>query len=247
MKFKEFLIEMDPKLAYHDTLNPKIWKLENDQHYVLDQQVKEHLLKIANMFAESLNLLGSVVKDYVFTGSNANFNWTDLSDVDVHLILDPERLKACPECKAGLEDCLQAKKSLWNDRHDIQIYGHDVEVYATAEEEKIVSDAGVYSLLDDRWIREPIKKQLTMDSDAVRSKAEALADEIDHLVDSKTTDKQEIENLLDKISKMRRSGLEKAGEYSVENLSFKALRNNGYIDKIRNYSVSATDKELSLS
>ena len=246
MKFKSYLSEMDPKLAYHDTLNPKIWKQENGV-YVLDQEVKEHLIKIANMFGESLNLLGSVVIDYVFTGSNANFNWTELSDIDVHLLLDGTRLKDCEACKAGLEDCLQAKKTLWNDRHDIQIYGHDVEVYATSEPENIVSDAGVYSLLEDRWIREPSRKVFTIDSEAVRVKAEAIAKEIDQLVDSKTTDSHEIAIMLDRLAKFRKSGVETGGEFSIENLTWKALRNNGYIQKIRDYSVKSVDDQLSLS
>ena len=245
MRFKTFIEEMDPKLDYHDTLNPKIWKYVNGT-YVLDSDVKEHLIKIANMFGESLNLLGSVVTDYVFTGSNANYNWTALSDVDVHLLLDPVRLNNCEACKAGLEDCLQAKKTLWNDRHDIQIYGHDVEVYATSEPENLVADAGVYSLLEDRWLKEPTRKIFTLDTEAVRVKAEGIAAEIDQLVDSKTTDQHDINELLDRISRMRRAGLETAGEYSIENLTFKALRNNGYIDKIRQYSTTATDKELSI-
>ena len=36
----------------------------------------------------------------------------------------------------------------------------------------------------------------------------------------------------DKILKMRREGLAKDGEFSVENLSFKKLRNEGYIEKV---------------
>lgn len=245
MKFKEYLSEMDPRLAYHDHLNPKLWKLVGDR-YVLDHEVKEHLIKIANDFGDSLSLLGSVIKDYVFTGSNANYNWTDLSDVDVHLILDPVRLQNCEACKSGIEDCIQAKKSLWNDRHDIKMYGHEVEVYATTEEEQLVADSGSYSLLEDRWIRVPTKKEFTLDTESVRVKAESIAAEIDALVDGNTNDKHEIQEMLDKISRMRRAGLEKGGEFSIENLTWKALRNNGYIDKIRNYSVKATDDELSL-
>ena len=245
MKFKEFLSEMDPKLDYHDTLNPKIWEYR-EGHYFLKPEVKEHLIKIANSFGETLNLLGSIVIDYVFTGSNANYNWTSLSDIDVHLLLDPVRLNDCEACKSGLEDCLQAKKTLWNDRHDIKIYGFDVEVYATSEPENLVSDAGVYSLLEDRWIKEPERKIFTLDAEAVRVKAEALAVEIDQLVDAQTTEQHDVQELLGRIAKMRKAGLESGGEYSIENLTFKALRNNGYIDKIRNYSVSATDKELSL-
>jgi hypothetical protein len=39
-------------------------------------------------------------------------------------------------------------------------------------------------------------------------------------------------SLRDKIKKMRQSGLEKGGEFSVENLSFKYLRNNNYLEKL---------------
>jgi hypothetical protein len=110
-----------------------------------------------------------------------------------------------------------------------------------------VSDAGVYSLLEDRWIREPSRKVFTIDSEAVRVKAEAIAKEIDQLVDSKTTDSHEIAIMLDRLAKFRKSGLETGGEFSIENLTWKALRNNGYIQKIRDYSVKSVDDQLSLS
>ena len=46
---------------------------------------------------------------------------------------------------------------------------------------------------------------------------------------------------------MRQTGLEKSGEYGVENLTFKLLRNTGAMDRLWQASVAATDKELSLS
>ena len=36
----------------------------------------------------------------------------------------------------------------------------------------------------------------------------------------------------DKIRNMRLAGLERSGEFSVENLSFKLLRRNGYLNKL---------------
>ena len=38
--------------------------------------------------------------------------------------------------------------------------------------------------------------------------------------------------LKDKIQKMRKEGLSKEGEFSVGNLAFKKLRNEGYIEKL---------------
>jgi len=52
--------------------------------------------------------------------------------------------------------------------------------------------------------------------------------------------------LKDKIKCMRRSGLGKGGEYSVENLSFKMLRNAGYLEKLNNMKTTKMDRELSI-
>jgi hypothetical protein len=50
----------------------------------------------------------------------------------------------------------------------------------------------------------------------------------------------------EKITKMRKAGLERAGEWSVENLVFKILRNLGVIDEITEKIRELEDAELSL-
>jgi hypothetical protein len=45
---------------------------------------------------------------------------------------------------------------------------------------------------------------------------------------------------------MRKAGLAKAGEWSVENLVFKILRNLGMIDKLTQEIRDLEDQELSL-
>jgi len=241
---RELLEKLDLKLAYHDKLNPKIWKRSGDD-YVLDPKVKTKLMQIGKKFAESLEL-NVPIDDYVITGSNVNYNWTAQSDLDLHLLVKSEDLKSCTTCRVNVEDCLQAKKSLWNDRHEITIYGIPVEVYVTTEEEKLVSDSGTYSLLRDAWEKKPEKRELSLNSITIQAKVKELVAEIDELVDSKSDDERKIRDLLDKIKRMRQAGLSREGEFSVENLTFKALRNNGYIDKIRKYFVKAQDDELSL-
>jgi hypothetical protein len=245
MKLRDLLEKIDdPKLAYHDELNPKIWT-ETDGSYVLKDKVKVKLIKIAEEFVDALGLHQSQVKDYVFTGSNANFNWTALSDVDIHLIID---MKAeCKDCKSiNVQDCFDAKKSLWNDRHDIKIFGFPVELYAADITEELIGDAGVYSLLRDKWLKQPERKNIKMDSKLIKAKSNDLSKQIDDLIDSKTDDKSAIKDLTGRIANYRKSGLAKGGEFSIENLVFKALRNNGYIDKIRKYAIKAEDHTLSL-
>ena len=43
-----------------------------------------------------------------------------------------------------------------------------------------------------------------------------------------------------------RSGLETSGEYSVENLAFKVLRNTDYIKRLYDRSVEEFDKSLTI-
>jgi hypothetical protein len=59
-------------------------------------------------------------------------------------------------------------------------------------------------------------------------------------------DLAQLRTVKDKITQMRKSGLERAGEWSVENLVFKILRNLGLIDQITDKIRELEDQELSL-
>jgi hypothetical protein len=50
----------------------------------------------------------------------------------------------------------------------------------------------------------------------------------------------------ERVTAMRKSGLAQAGEWSVENLVFKLLRNQGLIDKLADRIRGLEDQELSL-
>lgn len=241
--FKKYISELkaddvDPKLEYHDTLNPKIW----DENLALKSDIKQALNKIAEKFNEFLDLTKIRVTDVIVTGSNCNFNWTPLSDIDLHLVVDVTDYKD----EELIEAFLQAKKSLWNSGHNITIKGYDVELYAQKTGDPLVA-TGVYSLSADKWEVKPTYAKPNADLFTVRAKAADYMSQIDDIIDNKVDDMHYIDQLKDKIWKMRKSGLAAAGEYSVENLTFKALRNNGYFDKLNNYVKSIEDKDLSIA
>jgi hypothetical protein len=56
----------------------------------------------------------------------------------------------------------------------------------------------------------------------------------------------DLDSFKEKLKKYRTSGLEKDGEFSYENLVFKFLRRNGYIDKLFNFKNKLMDKTLSI-
>jgi hypothetical protein len=229
---------IDTKLEYHKELNPELWN-----GYELKPDVKEALGKIANKFAEFVDVKQLRIIDYVITGSNCAFNYTSQSDIDLHIEMDTSNLGDCPL----VDPFLTAKKALWNSGHDITIKGYNVELYAedVRDEEKLVA-TGVYSLLHDKWIKKPKYKEITYNDAAVQAKVEDLMNQIDDLIKNQSTDEKEIHNLREHIKKMRRAGLEKGGEFDVSNLAFKVLRNYGYLDKLSELKRNKQDIELSL-
>jgi hypothetical protein len=145
--------------------------------------------------------------------------------------------------RAYMRQLFDAKKSLWNQMHNITIRGFEVELYIEPTEEPAVS-SGVYSIQNDKWVKHPTNQKPTMDDVSVRSKYRQYKDEIDAAI--KSNDMSKIGALLAELREMRSSGLAKGGEYSVENIVYKLLRSRGDLQKLWSIQSELGDKELSL-
>ena len=55
------------------------------------------------------------------------------------------------------------------------------------------------------------------------------------------------ERIRKKLKKFRQGGLEKGGEYSVENLVFKVLRRNEYLHKLSSLKIMSYDNLMSIN
>jgi hypothetical protein len=102
----------------------------------------------------------------------------------------------------------------------------------------------VYSIADSQWLVEPKKTKPEVDDSAVEAKKDSVIHDIETALLSK--DLNRLRLVKEKITKMRQAGLERAGEWSVENLVFKILRNLGLIDEITDKIRELEDQELSL-
>ncbi|MBT7752937.1 MAG: hypothetical protein HN733_00570 [Gammaproteobacteria bacterium] len=226
-------------IKVHSALNQKLWNGDK-----LRPEVRKRLLKIASEFIKELDIPVSI-SDVTFTGSLANFNYSKYSDIDLHLILDFSKINKNEDL---VRDFLLAKKSLWNDEHDIFIRGSEVEVYAENIGDPHHS-TGVYSVLNNEWIKKPDpgKSEKIIDYYGVINKSNQLIRLINSTLELDSFDKlDKLELLKDKIKKMRQCGLEKEGEFSIENLAYKLLRNKGYIKKLWDESSSMYDELMSM-
>jgi len=229
-----------------DELSQKVW-----DDFKLKDEIKEQLITIGQDFFEKTEIEVDV-KDIVFCGSLCNYNWSEnYSDFDLHIIIDFNDVNEDYELVEKL--CDYAKK-MWNSQHDIKIKGYDVEIAIQDENDlsetlKTTRMGGVYSLLNNKWIKKPNKVEFEPDENLIKEKSKTLMMKIDDIEESDNIDyndlKEKTESVWKKIKDFRKSGLEsESGEFSIGNLVFKLLRRNGYISKIMEIKKDSYDKQF---
>ena len=230
-----------------EELNPKIWK-KDGSNYEMRSEVREKLLEIANLFIDSIGV-DILLTDIIMIGSLVNYNWSKYSDIDLHIVINYNQF---PENTREIYmEFFDLKKVIFNQKHNIKMFGYDVECFVQNEEETTFS-SGIYSILYDMWANNP-KKMTTkkVDLELVKEKSEQWMRVIDGVVDNiSDEDPDEIKSIVkkykEKLKKFRNCGLEKGGELSIENLVFKLLRRNGYIEKLYNIPIEVVDRKLSM-
>lgn len=221
-------------IEYHDILNPKLW-LDNK----LIPEVKTKLIEIYQTFINKLkeNEIPIDVIDVLLLGSNAAYNYTDNSDIDLHIVTDFEDL--------GLNSTLTQlfynnEKSKFNDDYDITIKGLPVELYIEDINAGTKSN-GIYSLLQDKWIKFPeFNPPKEIDYSFLLN---TYQNKVNKALEGTP---EQIKNIINEIKMLRKLSLMNDGEYSKGNLVFKELRNNGSIDNLYNKLHELTSKKLSL-
>ncbi len=232
-----------------DELSSDIFIKEGNS-YKMIEGVRNKLLDVASAFIDFLDV-DFFIYDVTLVGSLANYNWCDYSDIDLHIFVNFDELgdDGSMKFKSIVKNFFDAKKDNWNRTHNIKIKKYDVELYVQDLSEPFVS-SGIYSVLNNKWINEPIEGKQGIDDELILSKGEEYASIIDNLIEKGGSGKDvtsEIDDVKKKLIQFRQSGLESGGEFSYENLTFKLLRRNGYIEKLRNLKRSIVDKKLSVT
>ena len=231
-ELKDF--KLSDAVVFHDDLNPNLWNGTR-----LDPKVKQQLMLIAEDFITTLGISDLHIKDITISGSNAAYSYTPHSDLDLHILVDMDKL---PNNEVYRE-LFTAKKTLYNDQHNVSIRNVPVEVYVQDTNEPVKS-LGEYSVVNDKWIKIPKKQRANFDQAATKAKYESLAELVDLAI--KSADLDRVKKLIDMIRRYRKAGLSKGGEFSPENLAYKAVRSQGAIDALYDLRDTLHGDELSI-
>lgn len=212
-----------------DDLEPNIWRGRK-----LKRDVRESLMSIAQDFWDDLEKGRATLLDVTLTGSCAGYRWSPSSDIDVHLIV---KYADVDDYEVLVGSYFKARSALWDKEHDVTLWHHPVEIYVQDVDE-VQWSSGVYSLMQDKWLLPPSIPEVggeDVDIGAVERKARTYARDIHRVVSALRARAGEREisqakRIKARIRRLRRAGLEREGELSIENLAFKALRKIGALD-----------------
>ena len=234
MNLKELnSFKLSDAVTFHDKLNPKLWNGTK-----LRPEVRNQLIKIAEDFLQELGVHDLDVKDITISGSNAAYSYTKYSDLDLHILVDMGNLPVDEVYK----ELFNAKKTIYNESHDIKIHNIPVELYVQDSREPVVS-LGEYSVLNDEWVRIPTKRRSDFDQTATKIKYEKLLSLIEIALKSRKYSK--VKHIIDTVKRYRQAGLDKGGEFGPENVAYKMLRSQGYITKLYDLRDKLHSEKLS--
>jgi len=228
------LTEFSLPIGQHPVLNPKLW-----DHNRLKSSVRGALLRIAEDFIDFVEVPVKVV-DIVIAGGNANYTYTNKSDIDLHIITDFTTV----DCDREVAELFDTKRLLYRYKYDLSISNIPIELYVEDKDHPAVTAS--YSILHDQWIQKPKTKKYKIDKEKLEHMISVWHTVLKHAI--KTGDLQTMRNSVQLLRRYRKLGLHSSadGEFSIPNLVYKSLRNDDTLKGITHLIDRLHSKKLSI-
>lgn len=221
-------------IEVHDTLNPNIWNGDE-----LRPEVRTKILEIVNYFVDNFEIPIEPVDIYLL-GSNASYNYTDNSDLDVHIIVNFDMVDTNKEL---VQAYMNSEKTRFNKNYDITIHDVPIEVYVEDVNAATISN-GIYSMFEDEWVKypEPLSKEIPEID--LEPELTELTQEVNQCL--QVGDAEDVDEIINKLYIIRKTGLQTDGEYGKGNQLFKEIRNLGLLDALKDKRMELQADKLSL-
>lgn len=227
-------------------LNPKIYLPDNR----MKPEVRDRLIEISEEFLSQIaetsqSKINFDVLDVRVVGSNAGYNYTEHSDLDLHLVLNFDDI--CKEHPEVVQCLFNSEKSRFNLNYDITVKGIGVEVYVEDVRASTISN-GIYSVLYDHWIKVPYKDQTTSRPALALNPKEydTWVNIVEDKLNNEEETSQSVKSMINSLYMIRKNSLESEGELGTGNFIFKQIRSKGLLDKLKDKYYELRSKELTL-
>ena len=119
---------MTEAVEKHETLNAKLFTKEE----MLRDRVHDKMLEIVDEFLADLKEQDIKIKvdDILFLGSNASYNYTKDSDIDLHILTNAKAAKYEPEIAAALDILSEEACTISNKGRMINVYSKSDRIKA---------------------------------------------------------------------------------------------------------------------
>lgn len=137
-------------------LAPQVWERGGEDSYVLRPEVKEKILDFLEKYPDRDIIGVAKEEDGVPTihivGSICTNQFTDSTDIDVHVVVDPEdELFNDEDARSEIKRWFEEHR----EEYDGSIGHHPIEVYMQTNEKQDLASDGAYHLMEDEWLKGP--------------------------------------------------------------------------------------------
>ena len=214
-------------------LNPVLW----DENNELKTGISNVIFKIVDKFVEDLEVPIEIV-DITLVGSNASYNYNEFSDIDIHIVVNTEVL---PYDSKMLKLFYNSARNKFNKDYNISIKKLAVEL-SIEDVNSTVCSNGVYSVMNSMWIKEPVPITDTLYDMTETSAYQKLVSRIEDILQNPSS--ESIKHMINNLYVIRKNSIMTDGEYGKGNLLFKAIRNSGLLQQLKEELYNIISKEL---
>lgn len=233
-------------IQLRDKLEPLFWK--DGTRGKLDPDVRKSLLGMARVFIKGMKLKDAPVKDIIFAGSLTGYLYHARSGLDIHVNVDASALGIQSKY---LQGSLFNKSKSWSEGRRLSVRGREVQLLMLDPSVTGENSKGVYSLLNDRWLRKPERPAKPINSVRIYMRTLKLVRKFQETITAYKknpdgTDCNVLDAFTKALKKERRIGFQTVGEYAEANLVYKALRNGRYTRAGETMSARCLEARLNL-
>jgi hypothetical protein len=156
MMFGGFLRMVESSIDFpREDLDPQVWESKGDS-YVLRPEIKKQILDYLDKYPNR-DIVGAAKEEdgepvIHIVGSICTNQFTDGTDIDVHVVLDSEdELFEDEEARSEIKKWFDANR----ESNHAFVGEHPIEVYMQANEKQDMASDGVYQMMTDKWLRGP--------------------------------------------------------------------------------------------